>query len=614
MSSSVASTPSVTPTVITVDNYTTLATAILDINNSQSGNYVIDLAPTFGDTITLSSDLPLLNAGDATVTIDGGGATIDGLGEFRGLFVQSGNVTLDDLTIADAVAAGGAGGSGIGGGGGGAGLGGGLFVGAGATVDLSDVSFTDDSALGGAGGVADLNATAGGGGGGMGGTGGAGEASIIAGLLNVVGGGGGGGGLGTGASGGGVLSGPGTGDAPGQAGGGQGGGQVQTVVDTYVFNLYETSPHDDVTDPISGALFGGGGGAGAVQFAGGGGGGIGGQSALTYDSGQVDYVDKTSELESVLEEVYSYAKIVLPILAPEIGVAFAILQLADDVYNVAESGDFTLADAAELGNDALNAGISVVGAASAAKEVKSSLSLTEKIENAVGTLRSVVQGNLPAVYGEGLTLAALAKKALSLAAKQAVKFGEAADTNLANGDPLGVSLELAGKSLDPLAGQSSDPTETSSTSFVFGVPTAGGDGGFGGGGGGGAGVGGNGGYGGGGGGAGLPTTDDDFSAAMAASAAAAAAAASMPRAGPAGSGPATAPTAIITKLRTMNTFRWRRKAAAGWAPAAASSFRRAARSSSAAASASPTTVRRAARATTAASAWATTFLRPAAAT
>jgi hypothetical protein len=65
------------------------------------------------------------------LTIEGtngsGGAvaqTIDGMGDQRGFFVYGGNVTLENLTIENAVAQGGAGGPG---GGGGAGLGGGLF-------------------------------------------------------------------------------------------------------------------------------------------------------------------------------------------------------------------------------------------------------------------------------------------------------------------------------------------------------------------------------------------------------------------------------------------------------------------------------------------------------
>ena len=67
-------------------------------------------------------------------------------------------MTIDNLTIADTVARGGAGA--YGGGGGGAGLGGGLFVAsdtadgaAPAQVTLNNVTFSHNSAIGGAGGL-----------------------------------------------------------------------------------------------------------------------------------------------------------------------------------------------------------------------------------------------------------------------------------------------------------------------------------------------------------------------------------------------------------------------------------------------------------------------------
>ena len=88
-------------------------------------DYAITLAP--GATLTEAADLYAVNlAGNDTLTIDGEGATLDGANAHRGLFIYSGNVTIDNLTIADTVARGGAGA--YGGGGGGAGLGGGLFA------------------------------------------------------------------------------------------------------------------------------------------------------------------------------------------------------------------------------------------------------------------------------------------------------------------------------------------------------------------------------------------------------------------------------------------------------------------------------------------------------
>jgi hypothetical protein len=77
----------------------------------------------------------------ATLTISGNNNTINGAGVYQGLFVYSGNVTVDNLTITDAVAKGGGGGSGEFGGGGGTGLGGGLFVAAAGNVTLNSVDF-----------------------------------------------------------------------------------------------------------------------------------------------------------------------------------------------------------------------------------------------------------------------------------------------------------------------------------------------------------------------------------------------------------------------------------------------------------------------------------------
>ncbi|PTT12698.1 hypothetical protein DBR10_00980, partial [Caulobacter sp. HMWF025] len=107
-----------------------------------------------------------------TLNIDGGNYVIDGQSKQRGLFVYSGEVTIENLTIQNMVAKGGAGS------GAGAGLGGGLFVAndsahgaAPGVVTLTNVNFAGNSAIGG-------SATAGmnqGGGGGMGGDGGNGS-------------------------------------------------------------------------------------------------------------------------------------------------------------------------------------------------------------------------------------------------------------------------------------------------------------------------------------------------------------------------------------------------------------------------------------------------------
>ena len=176
------------PTTFTVGSEAQLDAAIaaIDVNGADvlpDTHYTINLANGF----TLSSDPDAINlAGGDTLTINGNADTISGGGAYRGLFVYSGNVDINNLTLSGTRALGGAGGSGEYGGGGGAGLGGGLFVASGGTVTLAGVSFTGDSATGGAGGA--KSGSGGGGGGGLGGAGGNGRF-------------GGGGGVGQGASG-----------------------------------------------------------------------------------------------------------------------------------------------------------------------------------------------------------------------------------------------------------------------------------------------------------------------------------------------------------------------------------------------------------------------------
>ncbi len=171
-----------------------LSGEIKTIDEQSSGNgtnYVINL--TAGATMNESPAPEAINilAGD-TLTINGQGATLNGQGSYRGLFVYAGVVTIENLTIENAAAIGGAGGQGSFGGGGGAGLGGGLFVASRGAVTLDSVSFQADRATGGAGG-AGIGGSVGsgvgaGGGGGLGGAGGKG----------LSGDGGGGGGVGDG--------------------------------------------------------------------------------------------------------------------------------------------------------------------------------------------------------------------------------------------------------------------------------------------------------------------------------------------------------------------------------------------------------------------------------
>ena len=122
---------------------------------------------TFTASFALTTDLYVIDlAAGSSVTINGGGFSLDGGHTFRGFFDYAGGLTLENLTIQITVATGGGGGSGATPGGGGAGLGGALFVASGGAATLSDVRFLDDQAIGGAGGASGSGA---GGGGGLGG-------------------------------------------------------------------------------------------------------------------------------------------------------------------------------------------------------------------------------------------------------------------------------------------------------------------------------------------------------------------------------------------------------------------------------------------------------------
>ncbi len=132
----------------TVATIAQLNQAITEAAGAASGAY----------TITLSSDIALgstamvvinMVAG-ATLTIAGAGHVLDGGGTQHGLSVYAGTVAVEELVLANMLALGGTGG------GGGAGLGGGLFVGANVlgdagNVTLSNVTFSDNSAVGGPG-------------------------------------------------------------------------------------------------------------------------------------------------------------------------------------------------------------------------------------------------------------------------------------------------------------------------------------------------------------------------------------------------------------------------------------------------------------------------------
>ncbi len=235
-------------TTCQVANESDLAAAI-QVIDAQAATTPPVTTIQFTQSITLTTDLPIIYK---PVVVDGQGYALDGASHFRGLFfgvasfLQGGTsgglpITVENLSINNAVAQGG---NGAAGGGGGAGFGGAIFVGTGVQLTLTGVSFSNDQAIGGNGGAASTSAGLGGGGGGMGGDGGAAGA-----------GGGGGGGLGRGATGGGSAA-AGAGIAYGLASGGTG-----------------------ATGATSGGSAGGGGGAGnggAINQDEAGGGGIGG--------------------------------------------------------------------------------------------------------------------------------------------------------------------------------------------------------------------------------------------------------------------------------------------------------------------------------------------------
>ena len=192
------------------------------INNAAAGDTI-----TFTSKITLNTNLPQISK---NVTINGGGFALDGNSQYRAFSVTSGAVAINNLTIANTVAKGGGGGNsqtwgGVfwklwgGGGGGGAGLGGGLFVGSSASVTVTNVSFTKDQAIGGAGGTTSgFNVITPGGGGGGGRLGDGSSANSTSGY-------GGNGGPGGGGNGGTYFSSGPTSATAGGFGGGGGGGE-----------------------------------------------------------------------------------------------------------------------------------------------------------------------------------------------------------------------------------------------------------------------------------------------------------------------------------------------------------------------------------------------------
>jgi hypothetical protein len=113
--------------------------------------------PTRTQGFSLNTNIALINAPGSTVTVNGGGFAIDGGDSYGGFVIIGGTVEIEGLTGAQALEHDGAR------------LGGGLFIGAGASVTLSNDSLVGDTAEGGAGGQGQtyLGASGGSGSGGL---------------------------------------------------------------------------------------------------------------------------------------------------------------------------------------------------------------------------------------------------------------------------------------------------------------------------------------------------------------------------------------------------------------------------------------------------------------
>ena len=172
-------------TIFNVNDQTSFFNAMRDMVLDRANSHTLNITGSF---IMSAPVAPVVLDDGQTLTINGGGFTIDGGGAFRPFFISSSSpttaggpiVTISNLTIANGMAEGGDGG------GGGMGAGGGLFVDQNATVILDLVNFTGNGAVGGdgssvsrsgGGGLGGDGGDNGGGGGGLYGTGGSGQAS-----------------------------------------------------------------------------------------------------------------------------------------------------------------------------------------------------------------------------------------------------------------------------------------------------------------------------------------------------------------------------------------------------------------------------------------------------
>ena len=272
-----------------------LRQAIIDAGNVV-GVDIIDLTSVSG-TINLNSSLGNLNTGNDINFVDDGNTTISGQNAYQILAVNGASVTFSRLTFVNGLARGGDGNAG---GGGGLGAGGALFINAG-NVTLNNVTFSGNRAVGGNangnagnGGTTGSNGSRGGNGGGLnsttGGSGGNGGTrsgnngnSGAGGGAGGFGAGGGGGGGGGGATSGSFFNDPsdhgGNGGNGGNAGFGGGGGGGGGGGNDY--DYWSSNEHGSGGNGGTGGQFGGNGSRGAggnnrSGSRGGGGAGLGG--------------------------------------------------------------------------------------------------------------------------------------------------------------------------------------------------------------------------------------------------------------------------------------------------------------------------------------------------
>ncbi|MEI8365809.1 MAG: autotransporter domain-containing protein [Parachlamydiaceae bacterium] len=146
------------------NNSGTLTYAIINAQNSDT----IDCSAINGQTVVLNRSLPALTQ---SVNILGSGITINGQNLWQAFSVAQGTVSINDVTVTNAISKGGdGGGAGYGGGGGGVGGGGAIYIQSGASLVLSTSALVNNQAIGGNGGSSTSGTgTSGGGGGGFGG-------------------------------------------------------------------------------------------------------------------------------------------------------------------------------------------------------------------------------------------------------------------------------------------------------------------------------------------------------------------------------------------------------------------------------------------------------------